>query len=126
MRFEWSGLLLGALLFSGCAPSLEEVSRVRSPDGLLDAAIFVRQTDATVPTPTEIYMLPAGALPSGDPIWRADKVAGLKIGWTSAGSLQLQAVEARVFLQRDLIEVAPAGGADKRKVTIVYRVERSL
>jgi hypothetical protein len=119
-------MLLGLLLLTGCAPSLEEVSRVRSPDGLLDAAIFVRQTGATVPTPTEIYVLTAGGIPSGDPVWRADKVVGLKVDWTSVSSLRMQAVEARVFLRHDLIEVAPAGSSDKRKVAIVYRVKRSL
>ena len=127
MKVAWSGLLaFAALLLSGCTPSLEEVSRVRSPDGLLDAAIFVRQTDATVPTPTEIYVLPAGGAPSGDPVWRADKVSGMKVSWTSASTVQMEATAARVFLSRDSAEVVPAGGSDKRRVAVAYRIERSL
>ncbi len=110
----------------GCTPTLEEVNRVRSPDGLLDVATVIRQTDATVAMPTEIYVLPAGGTPSGDPVWRADKVSGMKISWKSAVSLKLEAAEARVFLKSDSVEVVPMGGGGKRKVTIVYQIERDL
>lgn len=125
MKAKWlSCLVFSALLMTGCTPSLEEVNRVRSPDGLFDAATFIRQTDATVAMPTEIYVVPAGGTPSGDPIWRADKVSGMKISWMLANSLRVEAAEARVFLSRDLVEVAPIGSADKRKVTVVYHIER--
>src|SRR5947207_10402997 len=105
MKGLWAGLLVCAsVVVTGCAPALEEVQRVRSQDGLIDAAVFVRQTDATVPTPTEIYVLPAGSEPRGDPVWRADKVIGIRVSWTSTSALKIEAGKARVFLQRDLTE----------------------
>jgi hypothetical protein len=114
------------LVVAGCAPAFEEVKRVGSQDRLVDAVVFNRLTDATVATPTEIYVLPAGSGPSGDSVWRADKVVGLAVTWTSTSTLQIEAKEARVFVKRDLAEVDIGGGSDKRKVTVSYRVERSL
>jgi hypothetical protein len=115
-----------AILVAGCAPAIKEVRRVSSPDGLLEAVIAVRQTDATVPTPTEVYLLQSKSAPSGEPVWRADNVSGLELAWVEGRSLQIRASEARVFLKRDGIDVAMSGGQGKLQVTIVYKVERSL
>jgi len=104
---------------------LEELSRQRTNDGLVEAATFARQTDATVPTPTEIYVLPAGSGPSGEAVWRADKVRGLMLSWSSDSTLSVQAEEARVFLERDHVEVSINGGP-LRKVEVKYRIEKKL
>lgn len=127
MKRIWSGLLACVFLVAaGCGPAFEEVQRIVSQDRLVDAVVFNRLTDATVATPTEIFVLPAGGGPSGDSVWRADKVVGLVVTWTSASTLQIEAKEARVFVKRDLVEVAIGGGAEKRRVAVSYRVERSL
>jgi hypothetical protein len=119
-------LLLCILLLTGCAPTVEEVSRVGTQDRLVDAVVCIRQTDATVSTPTEIYLLPAGEKPSGDPVFRADKVVGLVATWTSNNSLQIEAKEARVFVKRDVAEIAINGLPEKRRITVAYKIERSL
>lgn len=116
---------LGALLLTACSPKLEELSRQRTNDGLVEAATFARQTDATVPTPTEIYVLPAGSGPSGEAVWRADKVRGLVLSWPSDSTLSVQAEEARGFLERDHVEVSINGGP-LRKVEVKYRIEKKL
>lgn len=125
MRRNAAWLAGVALVATACSPTLEELHRVRTDDGLVDAVTFARQTDATVPTPTEIYVLPAGNGPSGEAIWRADKVRGLVLSWTSDSTLVIQAEEARVFLERDLAEVSLNGGVS-RKVAVSYRIGQKL
>jgi hypothetical protein len=114
-----------ALVATACSPTLEELDRVHTDDGLVDAVTFARQTDATVPTPTEIYLLPAGNGPSGEAIWRADKVRGLVVNWTSGNTLVIQAEEARVFLEHASAEVSLSGGGS-RKVAVSYRIGQKL
>ena len=127
MKRIWFGILTWVLVVvAGCAPAFEEVQRLGSQDKALDAVVFKRQTNATVATPTEIYVLPAGGGPSGEPVWRADMVVGLVVSWTSADSVQIEAKEARVFLKRDLALVAVKSSSSNRRVTVIYRIDKSL
>lgn len=125
MRRSAAWLAGAAVVAVACSPTLEELHRVHTDDGLVDAVTVARQTDATVPTPTEIYVLPAANGPSGEAIWRADKVRGLVVNWTSGSTLVIQAEEARVFLERDSAEV-PLNGGGSRKVAVSYRIGQKL
>ena len=118
-------ICLAAFLLAACAPKLEELSRRSTNDGLVEVVAYARQTDATVPTPTEIYVLPAGGSPSDDAVWRADNIRGLALSWSADNVLWVQADEARVFLERDHVEVRIKGGP-VRSVEVRYRIEKRL
>jgi hypothetical protein len=91
--------LLATLLIvcSACSPKVDEVARVRSPTGALDAVDAQPETDATVGFVEWVYVVPAGAKPRGKPVFIADKVAGpLQLQW-SGNELTVSADRARVF-----------------------------
>ena len=58
-------------------PFVETQRRRRAPQSTLDAVIGERQTDATVATPTEVFVVKAGEAVAGEPIFRADHVSDL-------------------------------------------------
>jgi hypothetical protein len=103
---------MAATLLAACSPKITEVSRVRDPSGRLDAIVVIRETDATVATPTEIFVRPAGLAAKGEPIFDADKVEGLKVDWLAADVLRVRAQEARSFLEQKTY-VASIRGAHK-------------
>src|SRR4051794_15966339 len=86
-------------LVAACSPPpFVETQRVKSPSSTLDVVIGERQTDATVATPTEVFVVKAGEAVAGEPIFRADHVSDLVAIWNSDRELLLRAEAARVFL----------------------------
>ena len=100
-----------AALIASCSPlpigqpKLTEQQRSANPSGKYEAVVAIRETGATVATPTEIYILKAGSKPKGDPALRADHVTGLDVRWTSARSVVLHADAARIFLSTNHVSV---------------------
>ena len=97
-RFYHSIWVLSVISLIGCSPRISETGRFPSPSGEIDAITAIRETGATVATPTEVYLLPRGNSVSGEPILRADKVEGLVITWKGDTQIIIHAKTARVFL----------------------------
>lgn len=102
-------------LLTGCGePSVSEVSRLSDVSNSVDVVVAIRNTDATVATPTEVYLLPKAAKPKGDPIFRADQVDDLRVSWSGSSELTIQAKEARPFVSRADYQVKLPSGEVKR------------
>ena len=91
-------------LFS-CSNKVTEMQRVSNALQSIDAVIAIKETGATVATPTEIYVVPNGEKVKGDPIFRADNVEGLTLTWDGESKLIIRAEKARVFLQSEMFTV---------------------
>ena len=122
MRFAF---LLAVALF-GCTPQLEIVKRIESRANSLEIVVANRLTGATAATPTEIYILDRGEYPIGEPVWRADKVIGLKISWLDANTVIVEADEAREFLKNFEAVIPRNGKSEHLKVAVKYRIARSI
>lgn len=85
------------LTMAGCADSLTEDQRIPSPTRAFDAVVATKATGATVPTPTEVFVVRSGAQISGDPAFLADKVEDLRVSWASDSVVVIHARAARVF-----------------------------
>ena len=88
-----------------CSSNIKEVRRVVNESSAIDAVVANRETDATVATPTEIYITPKDGRAKGEPVFRADNVEGLKLEWRGSEDLKVHAEKARVFLQRTSVKV---------------------
>lgn len=91
--------LLVTLLITcvGCSPRVDEVARVRSPAGTLEAVHAQPKTGATVGFVDWVYVVGAGRKLKGRPVFIADKVAEpLRLRW-SGDVLTIAADRARVF-----------------------------
>ena len=147
MRTRFAAFFLLALLLSGCdvatakpepssdrqsqfvkrmgETSLREIKRVRSPEGNIDAVLCLKDTNATVPTPTEVYLAKASGTVSGSPIFRADRVDGLAVDWQDSTTLKISAKEARTFIAEDVSSVA-IGVGQNQSVQIEFSIEKKL
>lgn len=85
------------------------MQRISNASGSVDAVIAIKETGATVATPTEIYVVPKGEKVKGDPIFRADNVEGLSLIWNGESKLIIRAEKARVFLQSKTLKVDVPG-----------------
>jgi hypothetical protein len=110
-------------LIAGCSFPLAEQQRLASPSGKYEVVVAIRETDATVATPTEIYILKAGSRPTGEPVLRADHVDGLVVRWTGPQSVALHADTARVFHSKEAITVAGDAIGVQLEVTELTRPE---
>lgn len=117
-------MLLFSLL-SACSSQTIEKQRIPNSRGTLDAVIAERETDATVGTPTEVYVLAHGVAASGAPVLRMDKVEGIRVTWDSDGILTIHADTARIFLSLPVLMVKDAIG-DKRTVYIRLDIKKVL
>ena len=88
-----------AIQLASCSwPTASEISRVSNPTATIDAVIAELNTNATVATPSEIYLVLKGEKIHGDAIFRADRVEDMKLKWTDTNTLIIQAETARIFL----------------------------
>jgi len=75
-----------------------EKARVSSPDGVVDAVLIVKETDATVATPSELYVVPKGTKPTKSAmIMRGDYFANVSLKWKEPRFLELHYDTGRVF-----------------------------
>jgi len=97
--FDLSCLVVFAAIFAGCSgpPPIKEIARITSPDSLVDAVLAERGVDATVATPSEVYIVPKGGHPVGQPLLRADHMQGLTLVWRQPRLLELHYTKGRIF-----------------------------
>ena len=84
-------VLLMAWLFSGLVgePSKDEVARVVSPSGNIDAVLFETNGGATISFGYEVYVVEHGTQPSGSPVVllygaaRNQHAYGANLSWPS-------------------------------------------
>lgn len=97
LKYTWLFVVL--LSLAGCGrPNQHEVSRVTSPDHLVDAVIAEEDTDATVATPTLLYIVPTGAkITNVDSVLLADHVENLSLSWKAPKKLVVSYSSARIF-----------------------------
>jgi hypothetical protein len=106
-------IVLG-LALAGCSPVKEEVERVPSPDGALDAVVIRVNAGATVSFYYDVYVVPAGSKAGGREVadfyglYSTDGWAeGVRPVWVDDGALQLRFDKARQGnLRQRSVEVA--------------------
>ena len=90
-------------LFSGLLgePSKDEVARVVSPSGNIDAVLFETNGGATTSFGCEVYVVEHGAKPSGSPAVslygaiRNQQAYGANLSWSSSDSLSVEYLSAK-------------------------------
>lgn len=84
-----------------------EVARVPSRILQFDAVLIRRHAHSTVSDPYELYLVPYGApVPDREePLFRADLVCELSVGWSGPSTLRVQSRTARFFLKEDRFQL---------------------
>lgn len=90
------GVLTIAALAS-CGVAKEEVARSPSPDGMVDAVLIKGNVGATAATPSEIYIVPSGSEPEGEPSIRGDYFENIKLVWKEPRFLEITYSKGRIF-----------------------------
>ena len=91
-------VVLMTMMLAGCSPESQEIGRYVSPDKLVDAVLVELKTDATVATPTKLFLLPAGKDWSADsPILLGDHFEELRIVWRRPDLLEIHYKKGRIF-----------------------------
>lgn len=121
MRFL---ICAAVLMLTACTPDAREIARTPNASGQIDAVIAVRETGATVATPSEIYIVSKGQAISGEAVFRADNVEGLQVVWSSDVALTIRADKARVFLRKSTQRVDADSKAQQVEVRYEIREER--
>lgn len=88
-----------------CSNKVTEMQRISNITNSIDAVLAIKETGATVATPTEVYLLPKGQQIHGEPVFRADNVEGLKLTWNGDLTLTIHAEKARVFLHSSSLKI---------------------
>lgn len=91
------GAFFLAIIASCTEPPGEEVSRIPSPDGLVDAILIRKNVDATVATPYEICIVPTGSKVSCEALIRGDHFENLNIAWKEPQLLEISYSKGRIF-----------------------------
>lgn len=88
-----------AILLLGCNPPEErEIQRQVSPDRLVDAVLVERLTDATVATPTVLFLVASGHEWKGEsPILVGNRFEGLQVIWKRPNFLEIHYKKGRIF-----------------------------
>ena len=109
-RATFAVLVVGAIgCCVACSLQGDILQRVRSPSGQLDAVLVQPKTDATVGFVDWVYVVPAGQLPRGKPMFVADHVSpSLGLIWTAA-QLTITAQHARVFKSSSTVMTGGVG-----------------
>ena len=100
-RIEYLQRLLLVSLY-GCGPMpVDEKLRRTDPSGKLDAIVVERGSDATVATPTQVFIAPKSqAIPpdtKSKPVVTADHVEKAEVTWQSAGRVQIDLKGGRIY-----------------------------
>ena len=120
MRFSLALLLVGACL--SCSVSRDEVSRVGSPSGRVDAILVESNGGATTPFVYSVYVVPRGApAPKRGEVARLiaatrnDQAGGANLRWAGQEQLLVEYRDARdVRQQKDAVIL----GNDSIRVTL--------
>lgn len=103
VSFAVVAVLLLVWFFSGLVgePSKDEVARVVSPSGKVDAVLFETNGGATTSFGYEVYVVEHGAKPSGSPAVslygavRNEHAYGANLVWPSPDSLAIEYLSAK-------------------------------
>lgn len=116
--------IAATLLLAACsplstgAPQLRELRRAGAPGLPVEAVVAEGLTNATVATPTYVYILPIGQKAGGEPVFIADHVEGLAVSWESKDRLHISARTSRTFRKNEQSRTA-SGVA----VKVTYSIE---
>ena len=99
---RWCGLfvIIALVLLTGCRVSRDEVARVPSPDGRLDAVLIETDAGATTSFGYEIHVVEKGS-PANDRVaWlygaaRNENAYGANLKWTNDHELAIEYLNAR-------------------------------
>ena len=103
--FRLSLLFSAFFMLNACFNEIVEQQRISNSSGTVDAVIAIKETGATVATPTEIYLVKKGEKVKRDPVFRADNVEQLVVIWEGESKLTIHAEKARVFLIVESLEI---------------------
>ena len=102
-------LALTLVLTSGCLdlgePSYEEIGRVKSPDGVVDAVLVRSNGGATTSFGYSVFLVPVGTrFDQGAPVFQpdyalfvADHQVDLELVWKEPKFLEIRYAKARIF-----------------------------
>jgi hypothetical protein len=109
-------------ILTACEQNVTEIKRTPNTDGSIDAVIAIKETGATVATPTEIYLVSHGQKIQGQPVFRADNVEKLALIWDNAIELRIRAKVARVFLNEKSTQIT-TGAKPTQSITIKLDID---
>ena len=109
MRYA-AALLIGVGLMSGCT-SRDQVARITSPDGQVDAVVFESDCGAICDVVDEVWVVPRGRRHGDKVAWfddavRSERAWGVNVKWDSAHHLvieYLSAGQAKLLMQKTVI-----------------------
>jgi hypothetical protein len=86
----------------GCGPlPVDEKVRCTDPSGKVDAIVVERLTDATVATPTQVFIAPKGQAITPEtknkPVVSADHVEKAEVTWPSVGRVKIDFKGGRIY-----------------------------
>jgi hypothetical protein len=94
-------LMIVAAGSAGCGHNLQidkELSRISSPDGVVDAVLITIPTHATVATPLELHLVRKGGRPSETTLaLRGDHFNNVSLKWKDTKFLEVQYETLRIF-----------------------------
>lgn len=88
------------LFFFGChVIDEQEIERIESPDGKVDAVLIVKNGGATTSLTYEVFIVPRGGVvrKKSLPVFIADKVINLRAKWLRAKLIEISYTDARIF-----------------------------
>jgi hypothetical protein len=107
-------LVLALSLVSACnggSPKLHEIARVASPSKQIDLVIAEVSTDATVPTPFEVFVVEAGKTPSSSNlVFKIDKSSQPQAEWADAATATIKCAAGRIWHFQNFASVALQDG----------------
>ena len=81
--------------------SVDEKVRLADPSGKLDAIVVERGTDATVASPTQVFIEPKGQVirpdTKSEPVLIADHVEKTEVTWVTSGRVRINIKGGRIF-----------------------------
>lgn len=106
-------------------PEIRELRRLSDPTAQIDAILCIKETGATVATPTEVYLLSKGKPVEGEPVFRADYVDNIQVDWETGTVLKISATRARTFLTTPSYKVSLDEG-EFQTVKILIQIDNLL
>jgi hypothetical protein len=106
---------------------LEEIARVTSPDGVLDAVVIRDNCGVPCPYGYSVFLVPKGERAPEDlqrAIFRADSMVDEKLAWNPGHILEIAYSKAEIYAFRNM--AYPLGDFGRKEKNWEYRVEVRL
>ena len=88
---------IAAVLVFSCEPGKEQLKRLPSPDGVVDAVLVAKLVNATVATPYLVYIVPSGSSSFRRPVLVGDDFMDLKLIWKGPRFLVIRFSKGEIF-----------------------------